>query len=128
MSATNFITAFIDDEDNQMALNELCMLWGKCLHELKTIKNKILEDKPKKKKCTIVEKPKKKKAKIDEDDAEVIRDGAINILRHKRIPKLNKHKDSAYFEAVEKQKRACGKRGGFVKGSGYHYELSLIHI
>jgi hypothetical protein len=64
-----------------------------------------------------------KRMKIDEDDAEVIRDGAIiNILRYKRIPKVNKHKDSAYLEAVEKQKKACGKTGGFMKGSGYHYE------
>ena len=63
-----------------------------------------------------------KRMKIDEDDAEVIRDGAINILRHKRIPKVNKHKDSAYVEAAEKHKKACGKNGGFVKGSGYHYD------
>ena len=63
-----------------------------------------------------------KACKIDEDDAEVIRDGAINILRHKRIPKVNKHKDAKYVEAAEKQKKACGKTGGFMKGSGYHYE------
>ena len=59
---------------------------------------------------------------IDQDDLEIIQKGSVNILTHKRVRKESTHKDDAYFQEVRKYKKACSKTGGFVKGSGYHYD------
>jgi len=59
---------------------------------------------------------------IDADDLEVIQQGSVNILTHKRVRKESKHKDDSYFQEVNKHKKSCSKNGGFVKGSGYHYD------
>jgi hypothetical protein len=59
---------------------------------------------------------------MDADDLEVIQQGCVNILTHKRVRKETKHKDDAYFQEVKNHKKLCGKNGGFVKGAGYHYD------
>ena len=57
-----------------------------------------------------------------DDDFEVIKEGSTNILTYKRIRKEAKHKDDAYFKEVKSHKKSCGKKGGFIKDSGYHYD------
>jgi len=69
-----------------------------------------------------VQKVQKKRKRIDEDDLEVVREGSVNILTHKRVIKESKNKDLEYFQEMQMHKKSCGKNGGFVKGSGYHYD------
>jgi hypothetical protein len=43
-------------------------------------------------------------------------------LNERRTRRKPKDPNAEYFEAVLAQQRDSGKRGGLVKGSGYHYE------
>ena len=45
-------------------------------------------------------------------------------LPNKRIRKQTEDSCKEYFDSVEKQKNHCGINGGYITGSGYHYDRS----
>jgi hypothetical protein len=69
-------------------------------------------------------KKKKKKSSMKEDELLALQEAIefASKLPAKRVRKIATDKDQAYIDACLAQQSEHHRRGGFVSGSGYHYD------
>jgi hypothetical protein len=94
------------------------------LTEAKQITVKFINDGDHRTLKKILDKLQFKKVMDEYDNFLIIKEAEklTKDLPKKRVRKQTQNPSKKYFDSVISQQNDCGKNGGFIAGSGYHYD------